>query len=159
MFDEFVSNFSLTPPSQVAGEAWSDSRLTSTAGYSELCSRFAGCTFENGLYRLHDSHSGPHSARLIADAFPDLAARACPFAYDWLGRQFALDADRKEAGESLVLLLEPGTGEALEVPLRFESFHEQLYGLREPALAAGFFAEWAKAKPELLPVGRNDCVG
>jgi hypothetical protein len=63
---------------------------------------------------------------MISDAFSDYAQRACPFGYDWLGRQFALDSSRVENGESLVLLMEPGTAEVLEIPLSFAAFHEQL---------------------------------
>jgi hypothetical protein len=55
------------------------------AGYFE---RFAGRSFENGLYWLHDEETGPEGAALIAEAFPDFGGHACPFGYDWLGRQF-----------------------------------------------------------------------
>jgi Domain of unknown function (DUF1851) len=103
--------------------------------------------------------SGPRGEALMAESFPDFVSRACPFAYDWLGRQFALDAGRVEAGEPLVLLVEPGTGEALEVPLSFAAFHEQLFKLRDPALAAGFFSEWARANPDLVPLKAAECVG
>jgi hypothetical protein len=57
------------------------------------------------------------------------------------------------------LLLEPGTGEALEIPFSFARFHEQLDELREPALAASFFASWARANPEVLPLGAMQCAG
>jgi hypothetical protein len=63
-----------------------------------------------------------------------------------------VDANRVEDGEPLVLLLEPGTGRALEVPFSFSSFHEKLAKLRELALAGAFFASWAKANPALVPV-------
>lgn len=55
--------------------------------------------------------------------------------------------------------MEPGTGEALEIPLTFSAFHDQLGDLREPALAAGFFEQWSSANPALLPVAPADCVG
>lgn len=134
-------------------------RLRAATGYEDLAGRFAGCTCENGLYRLHDAVSGPRAAALIAEAVPAIAARSWPFAYDWLGRQFAVDAERVEDGESLILLIEPGTGTALEVPMTFESFHDQLADFREPALAGSFFVKWAQANPDRLPLKRNDCVG
>jgi len=159
MFEQFSTHFALLPPGQRAGPPWRDPRLTAATGYSELAERFAGCGFEHGLYRLHDAVSGPRSAALIAEAFPEFAARACPFAYDWAGSQFALDSGRLEDGEPLVLLLEPGTAEALEVPFSFAAFHEQLDELREPALAATFFADWAQANPASLPLKAGECVG
>ena len=159
MFEQFTTHFALLPGDQAAAAPWRDSRLMAAAGYSELAERFAGCTFESGLYRLHDAATGPHSSALLAGAFPEFAARACPFAYDWLGRQFALDSLRLEDGEALVLLLEPGTGEALQVPLSFATFHEQLDELREPALAAAFFADWAQANIGHVPLKADECVG
>jgi hypothetical protein len=90
--------------------------------------------------------------------FPRFAARACPFGYDWLGRQFAVDAGRIEAGEPLVLLVEPGTGEVLEVPFTFAAFHEQLRELKEPALAASFFDAWARVNEDAAPLSRTKCA-
>jgi hypothetical protein len=138
---------------------WAEPRLIRAAGYESFAERYAGCTFAQGLYRLHDALSGPRSMRLVLEAFPQLADRAVPFAYDWLGRQFALDSARTEAGQSLILLIEPGTGQALEIPLTFVAFHEQLDELREPALAGTFFAEWSAANPDSLPLQRSECVG
>src|SRR5438128_1135977 len=116
MFERFRAAFRLLPPDQTPGPVWADDRLISANGYAELAGMFAGCSFENGLYRLHDASSGPRAAAQIAEAFPDFATHAVPFGYDWLGRAFAVDLNRADGSEPLVLLLEPGTGEALEVP-------------------------------------------
>lgn len=158
MFERFAASFTLSPAGQEAGAAWTDARLSAAAGYGELAARFAGCTFEDGLYRIHDSGSGPKGMELLAGAFPEFAARACPFGYDWLGRQFAVDGARTEDGEPLVLLMEPGTGQALEIPFDLVAFHEQLEDLREPALAQAFFLEWSEASGQ-IPLKREDCVG
>jgi hypothetical protein len=159
MFERFVRSFRLLPAGQVPGPLWHDDRLLACAGYAGLARRFAGCSFENGIYRLHDAGTGPRGEAWIAESFPRFASRACPFAYDWLGRQFALDSQRLEGQEPLVLLFEPGTGEVLEIPFPFAVFHEQLEGLREPALAESFFASWATANPGLLPLKVTQCVG
>jgi type VI secretion system (T6SS) immunity protein Tdi1 len=159
VFEGFVSAFRLLPGDQASGSPWRDPRLLAVAGYSELVGPFAGCTFENGLYRLHDEVSGPRAEALVAEAFPAFHPRACPFGYDWLGRQFLVDAGRIEDGEPQVLLAEPGTGEVLEVPLSFAAFHEQLFELREPALAAEFFSAWTRSNPNLVPIEPADCVG
>lgn len=159
MFERFAASFRLLPAGQAPGSLWADGRLLAVAGYRELAGRFAGCSFENGIYRLHDEGSGPRGDALIAESFPQFASRACPFGYDWLGRQFAVDSGRLERGEPLVLLFEPGTGEVLEIPFSFAGFHEQLDELREPALAESFFASWAQANPELLPLDVTQCAG
>jgi hypothetical protein len=126
VFELFASNFRLLPSGQAGGDTWNDPCLVSLTGYEELAAEFAGCSFENGLYRFHDARTGPRGERWIAGAFPEFASCACPFGYDWLDRQFAVDAGRKERDEPLVLVLEPGTGEALEVPFSSSSFYENL---------------------------------
>lgn len=160
MFTRFLEEFRLLPSEQVAGGAWREPRLLVADGYEKLAERCAGCSFENGLYRLHDATSGPLAASWIAEAFPEFAGRACPFGYDWLGRQFALDTGRQQAGQPLVLLLEPGTGEGLEIPLTFGAFHdEELVEYRDAALASGFFDTWAQEHGAALPLARGTCVG
>jgi hypothetical protein len=159
MFERFTASFRMQPAGQKPGLLWADERLLGVVGYRELAQRFAGCSFENGIYRIHDGVSGPTGEAWIAESFPKLAPRSCPFGYDWLGRQFALDSGRLEGGEPLVLLFEPGTGEVLEIPFTFARFHEQLDELREPALAESFFASWTRANPELVPLNLGQCVG
>ncbi len=159
MFEEFAEHFRPVPAGQVPGSMWRDDRLLGSSGYSELAGVFAGVSFENGLYRLHDAETGPRGAEWIVESFPRFASRACPFGYDWLGRQFAVDSGRLAGGQPLVLLLEPGTGEALEIPFSFAQFHEQLDELREPALAGSFFASWARGNAEVLPLSAAQCVG
>jgi Domain of unknown function (DUF1851) len=159
MFERFAASFRLMPAGQVPGVLWADDRLLAAAGYRELAGRFAGCSFNDGIYRLHDEGTGPRGEAWITESFPRFASRACPFGYDWLGRQFAVDSERLEGGQPLVLLFEPGTGEVLEIPFSFARFHEELDELREPALAGSFFASWAQANPALLPLDVAQCAG
>jgi hypothetical protein len=158
-FDCFRSSFRVAAIEDTPTEAWHDDRLLAAYGYEAFAGQFAGCTFDDGLYRVHDATTGPRSNRIVAEAFPAFASRACPFGFDWLGRQFAVDSDRREGTEPLVLMLEPGTGEALEIPLTFSDFHEELDDLREPALAETFFVAWKRAHPGSLPLKRSECVG
>lgn len=160
MFQSFLGEFRLLPSEQAAGAIWRDPRLLAVEGYEALAERFAGCSFESGLYRLHDATSGPLALSWIAEAFPEFGSRACPFGYDWLGRQFAVDAGRVQGRQPLVLLLEPGTGEGLEIPLPFGPFHdEELVEYREAALATNFFDAWAHDQGQALPLAAGDCVG
>jgi hypothetical protein len=69
--------------------------------------------------------------------------RLCVFAYDWLGRQIAFDRQRVVAGELMIAILEPGTGEILEIPTNFIEFvEEELIEYHDAALASNFFQEW-----------------
>ncbi len=90
-----------------------------------LCARVGGLSLGGGLYRIHTPEAARHWSAAVADTFPEFAGRAVAFGCDWLGRQFAEDDRRRSAaGEPLVLMFEPGTGEALEVPASVAEFHE-----------------------------------
>ena len=157
MFDSFGQHFG--PDAGMTSTPWREKQLARADGYEEFTDRYAGRSFEGGLYRVHSETSGPRSLEIVSESFPQFSRRACPFAYDWLGRQFALDGARDQSGEALILMLEPGTGQALEIPLTFRAFHEKLDELREPALANHFFTQWSEANPTALPLRLSDCVG
>src|SRR2546429_4537168 len=102
--------------------------------------KYGGATFANGLYRLLRPEVLLHWNEIVSAAFPEYRQRLFCFGYDWLGRQFALDSGRRENGEPLMLMLEPGTGQALEIPANFEQFHDvELVDYSDAALAADFF--------------------
>lgn len=76
-------------------------------------------------------------------AFPRFSAHSKCFGVDWLGRIFAVDGRRLVGGAPGVVMFEPGTGEALEVPCNIVSFHEEeLIDYREEALAESFYLRW-----------------
>lgn len=57
-------------------------------------------------------------------------------------------------------MLEPGTGQALEIPASFVGFHDgELVDYADSALAENFFDNWAASNPGSLPLGRDKCVG
>ena len=152
MLERFRSKFRLT-----AGEFTSG---TSDASVSGVIQCAGGTTWEHGLYRIHTGASGAAASRLVVDAFPEFRERvgAC-FGMDWLGRQFALDGARGQRDDPELLLFEPGTGQALEIPVPFSRFHdEELVEYTDAALASGFFAGWRSAGGA-VDVGFDQCVG
>jgi hypothetical protein len=160
MFDRFRAEYAPLRGDGSGGSGWQHESLASVDGYSDFASEFAGATFAGGLYRVHDAESGPLALMLISETFPEFAGRTCPFGYDWLGRQFAVDSGRVAGGQPQVLLLEPGTGEALEIPLAFGGFHdEELVEYADAALATDFFETWSAANAGRLPLRRDQCVG
>lgn len=160
MFERFRSLFRLLPEGQGPAAPWIDARMAGVAGYEELMTSAAGCSFDNGLYRLHSAVTGLAGQEDADAAFPEYSGRLAVFGFDWLGRQFALDSGRVENGEPLVMMLEPGTGEALEIPVGFVWFHdEEIVDYRNEALASEFFASWATANPDAVPLGASECVG
>lgn len=112
----------------------------------------------DGAYRQHRPEDVARFTELAADAFPEFRARVECFGADWLGRQFAIDRGRIVDGEPQVLMLEPGTGEALEIPVGRNAFHEEeLAQEPEGAVAYSFFQQW-QAEGGARP-GYSQCVG
>jgi hypothetical protein len=159
MLEHFEAAFAGRRDNVEAGEGWVHPRLD-VVGYAAFAQKHAGASFGGGLYRVHDSVTGPQAFAFVSDAFPEFAERVCPFGYDWLGRQFAVDSGRIENGQPQVLVLEPGAGAALEIPVDFVAFHdEELVEQSDAALASGFFGAWSEANPDALPLLRSQCVG
>lgn len=130
------------------------------SGFDELMSQFSGATFNQGIYRLHTQSSGELGNRLAGDAFPEFAHRIHCFAYNWLGDQYALDLERREHGECLILMLDVGAGEALKLPVTFSNLHDgEMVDSPDAAVVSSFFESWASQNRYLLPLAPTDCVG
>ncbi|OLB77200.1 MAG: hypothetical protein AUI14_16755 [Actinobacteria bacterium 13_2_20CM_2_71_6] len=159
MFERFLTAYHLTPADQQPPAAWHDERLLAATGYAEFAARFAGCTFDDGLYRIHDATSGPAAYDLVVGAFPKLAGRVSPFAYDWYGRQFAVDLARTRNDEPLLLLADVTTAGVFQVPHAFVPFHDvMLVDDSEEAVGREYFREWARANPAAVPLRPDQCV-
>lgn len=154
VYDTFLRAFEMT-------EDNGNGRLPPEAMDDDLaaCLReLGGKTFEHGLYRLFRSDQVSEATQNMAAAFPELAERILVFGYDWLGRHFALDSGRLAGSKRLVLMLEPGAGEAMEIPVPIVQFHnEELVEYRDEALAFSFYKEWRKLDPS--PIPHDKCVG
>lgn len=160
MFDRFRALYAPLREDVPAGSAWLHERLTKVPGYTDFAAEFAGATFDGGLYRVHDDISGPRAVDLIRDAYPEYTGRVCPFGFDWLGNQMAVDYGRIVEGQPQVLLFEVGTGKALRIPVSFTAFHEEeAVDNPEAALASEFFYSWSAPNTDALPLRRDQCVG
>jgi len=135
MLKQFMRGFAIT-----AGNAQGSADGCQTI--DDVMVALGGCTFAGGLYRLHTPTSSAIASSMSAAAFPEYEFPLRCFGFDWLGRQFALDPRRGDDLDPEVLLLEPGTGEALEIPVPISAFHDdELVNYTDAALASNFFAE------------------
>lgn len=127
-------------------------------GKKELSSAVVTRTFLDGAYRLHRTEDVKKYTALAASAFPTFADRITCFGSDWLGRQFATDEKRMVGRDRQILMLEPGTGEVLEIPVGFALFHSgELVEQSDAVAAVNFFGQWLAAggdKP-----GYGQCIG
>ena len=116
---------------------------TGVPSLNELLSSFSGVSFNHGLYRIVRAQDLAAWNNRIILGFPAFSGRVTCFGYDWLGRTFAIDAKRTEEGEPGVVMFEPGTGDALQIPANVRTFHEiDLDEYRDAALASNFYATW-----------------
>ena len=128
------------------------------SGFTDLMSTHGGTTFNNGLYRLHAVQDIMKWSKLIEEEFTNYKDRAICFGYDWLGRHFALDKNRIENEQMLILLFEPGAGEVMQIPVDFKNFHnEELVEYQNEALASEFYMEWVNTKTGTP--SHSQCVG
>lgn len=160
MFEQFRDAFAAVGVVGAGGEPWAASELVAVPGYAEFAAEFAGATFGGGLYRVHDATTGPLAQAWVSGAFPELAEVATVFGYDWLGRQFAVDRAREQDGQPEVVMIEPGSGEALEIPTTFVGFHDGvLVQMPDAALAVEYFGEWVADGEGARALERHECVG
>jgi len=132
--------------------------LNQSSGAVTFMKEFQGQSFKKGLYRIHKISELDKWNNIVLDSFPSYRNKIFCFSYDWLGRQFVLDFTRILEGEPMILMLEPGTGEAFEIPLTFLSFHEEeLVEYPDAALAIDFFNEWNKENNK--PLEHHNCIG
>ena len=125
-------------------------------GITELLSASGGATFANGLYRLHGSGDIATWTKNVEATFPEYQGLIVCFGYDWLGRHFALDT-RTNEGQWKILLIEPGAGEAMQIPVSFADFHNvELVDYASDALAESFFIEWLSSGG--TPPRPNKCI-
>lgn len=156
MFDIFQSNFVRDPWAREGDDQ--PFATPSLPGLSQLFEQFGGASFRSGLYRIiHPSDLSDWQERIHL-AYPEFEGRVFCFGFDWLGSVFALDIKRTEGGQAAVMMFEPGTGEALEIPSNLESFHEAgLIEFGEAALAISFQEKWL-ASGGAVP-HYDQCVG
>lgn len=121
----------------------------------EIVSLLGGKTFNHGIYRILRSDQLYAAKEVMDRLFPEYAGTMQPFAYDWLGRHFALVL---ESAEPEILLLEVGVGEALTIPVTIEEFHNlELTQYTNDSLASDYWNSWRGIHPEALLF--SDCVG
>jgi Domain of unknown function (DUF1851) len=93
-------------------------------GANEFFNLYEGCTFNNGLYRIHSIDKVNYWNSIVAEIFPNFKECIDCFGYDWLGRQFAVEKRLVSQSESPILIFDVGANLSLRVPHSFYNFHE-----------------------------------
>jgi len=132
--------------------------LWNAKGAVELFSNFNGASFNEGLYRLHRIEKMQEWTSIACEFFTGFSGHVSCFAYDWLGRQFALDINQRNEQEPSVVMFEPGTGQALYVAKDFMNFHvQELTDHADAALAYETYVRWRQQDKQCLK--HSECIG
>ena len=157
MFSKFIAAYHPPETTRERTPAAPLSEL-SVAGYTEFMSNYSGLSLADGLYRVHELEKIEIWNQLVSDVFTDFPRRFSCFGFDWLGNQFALDRQRSLSGEPAILMFDAGSGEVLEVPATFASFHnDEIVNHHNAALASDFFDSWSLVHKAQL--GHTECAG
>ena len=128
------------------------------ADFVSCLEQLGGKTFRHGLYRVFRGDQIEDATSAIQRVFPEYRENIVAFGYDWLGRHFAIDKRRMEGGRPLVLMLEVGTGQAMQIPVPIMEFHNtELVEYADDALAQKFFQQWRAVHSD--PIDSDHCVG
>lgn len=150
MFEEFDGLFRVT------------GRLKSTEpvrgvgpeSLNEFFDRYAGCSFNSGLYRGLNRESASAYKQWIDESFPQYKSKVVPFASDWLGRIWATTIGSDES-DSIVRMFDPSDG-AFVVPGAFKDLHDiEFVQFGEDALLISLFEEWSNGNE----LGFHECAG
>lgn len=102
-----------------------------------------GASYSEGMYRIFTVVDMARWTEIALEQFPEFRGRVFCFGADWLGRIFALDFKRLDSSQFLVFMMEPGTGQVLEIPATFMQFHDhELVQRQDAALAASSYKRW-----------------
>lgn len=141
MFDSFQKSFSKDV--NLSAAKTGAATRSGIVDVDKLLDELGGLSFDRGLYRLILPSEVSRWNDRLAVPFPAFGGRVICFGFDWLGRIFAADRERLEKKSPGVVMFEPGTGEALEIPCNVTTFHEEeLLEYRDAALASDFHDRW-----------------
>lgn len=156
MFEKFSETFS--PDTGFFPDVGDFRASGGASDFDEFIRRFGGGSFRSGLYRVIRAQDLMEWKQRVVVGFPEFESRIVCFGFDWAGSVFAIDSGRLVSGEPGVIIFEPGTGQALNVPSNFRSFHDiGLSEFGEAALGIEFHQKWL-ASGGTMPK-YDQCVG
>lgn len=114
-----------------------------------------GASFDKGIFKIHSKSSAFYWTDIVTEFFPKYKNRVCCFAFDWMGRQFAIDLQDVNKN----YLFDPATGEDFELEQSLDGFfNEELVDYRDDTLASDDFAA-AMHNFNLEILKPNQCIG
>ena len=111
-------------------------------------------SFEKGLFRIHTLGSSFYWTEIVTEYFKKHKGKVYCFAFDWMGRQFAIDLK----GKNLIYMFDYATGESFIMAQTLNGFFEEdLFTYREDTLLVDLFENFfVKEKRSFLEF--DECI-
>ncbi|MFE2580324.1 T6SS immunity protein Tdi1 domain-containing protein [Streptomyces sp. NPDC059378] len=122
-----------------------------------VLAEMGGVTLARGFYRFHTADSAVAANAACAELIRGFAGRYHAFAFDWLGRELAVDVRAGQA-DGAVIVVDPGGAEYLESDLPLSAWHDVVAG-EEDLLAYRFYMAWRATNPEVGDLGFDQVIG
>jgi hypothetical protein len=151
MLDELLEKFPVTGREPGSGDL---SRIPEAL--RGIFDSMAGATLAEGFYRFHSPASVPRGNEACAKLIKGFEGRFFVFAFDWLGRELAVDI--RDAKDGKVICVDPGGGEYLRTDCPLPEWHDAVAGEEDP-LAYPFYLDWRRANPGQGPVAFDQAIG
>lgn len=118
IYERFLLNYH--PGDRIVSHSVVASRLFEIEDGRSFLQNYAGCTFGDGVYRVLSCDEIKYWNEAVLQVFSQHRGSIECFATDWMGRVFSWDFNRNK-----VILLDPGFGQALNIPCSFIELHNQ----------------------------------
>ncbi|MFG2818884.1 hypothetical protein ACGFX4_05590 [Kitasatospora sp. NPDC048365] len=134
-----------------------EARPGDLSGYPDPVRRvlgpMGGTTLADGLYRFHTADSAASANAACAELVPGFAERYGVFAFDWLGREFAVNTE-----DGTVAAVDFGSDEFLESELSLDEWHDVVAAEADDLLLLAQYLEWRAANPQTGPLAFDQVV-
>ncbi|WP_052440866.1 T6SS immunity protein Tdi1 domain-containing protein [Streptacidiphilus anmyonensis] len=117
-----------------------------------------GATLAGGFYRFHTVESALDGNRACNELIRGFAGAYHVFAFDWLGRELAVDVRGGQA-DGNVIMVDPEGAEYLHSDVPLSQWHDVVADQEEDPLVHRFFMEWRAANPTVGDLRFDQAVG
>lgn len=147
----FLNNF--TPTSVEDVNSWDEIKsMHNNDEFNKFITSYAGTTFNNGVYRIHNSISGPAAQANMEAMFPEYKNKFLLFGFSWLGKQYA----RSTTNPSWIYLFDILENEVYSAEGTINFFHDTIV-CEADILEEQTFKEWLVLHNR-TSIGFSQCV-
>lgn len=129
--------------------------------YKEFAEKYAGASFNEGIFRFYDSESGPAMQQIVEDTFfKGYPTTHIVFASDWLGKQYAIDPEDVVDGEPQITMFDVEENTGFAIPMSFWIFLEEgLLEYRDITVCFDLFEDWLESNDYSKLTSPYNCAG